>query len=251
MLDALYFALGLNLTGFIVAFNFGTDKMTDISYALTFAGIGVFGILHDWSSPAKWVVSLLVLVWAARLGGYLLYRIHTIGRDTRFDTMRHVWWRFGGFWLLQALAAWIVMLPATLLSQVPQVADIQLLVIIGAILALGGIVFEGISDHQKFTFMRNPLNRGKWMDSGLWAYSRHPNYFGEILTWVGVFVCCSPWLHGNAFFVGLISPVFIALLLIFVSGIPLLEKSADKKYGTNPQYQAYKRSTSILIPLPR
>ncbi|MFP4656189.1 MAG: DUF1295 domain-containing protein [Candidatus Woesearchaeota archaeon] len=101
---------------------------------------------------------------------------------------------------------------------------------------------ESFSDFQKLTFKKQPKNKGRFIKSGLWKYSRHPNYFGEILCWIGVYVFCGVWMWG------LISPIFITTMLLFVSGIPLLEKKADEKWGGSREYQKYKHETPILIP---
>ncbi|MBD3155066.1 MAG: DUF1295 domain-containing protein, partial [Candidatus Aenigmarchaeota archaeon] len=110
-----------------------------------------------------------------------------------------------------------------------------------------GLTIETIADLQKFKFKNNPKNKGKWIQSGLWKYSRHPNYFGEILCWVGVYIYCLNYLSGLNALIGLISPVFISSLLLFVTGIPRLEERHDKKYGDKKEYQKYKKKTSKLI----
>jgi steroid 5-alpha reductase family enzyme len=113
----------------------------------------------------------------------------------------------------------------------------------------GGFVVEAVADAQKSAFRAKDENRGRFIASGLWRYSRHPNYFGELLVWWGLFVFTVPVLHGAAFAV-VIGPIFITVLLLFVSGIPLVERSADEKYGSDDAYREYKRRTSILVPLP-
>jgi len=248
MLETLLFALGLNTAMFLVAFYKKTDKLTDISYAVTFAGIAIFGAVQNKMSIAQWVVVGITLLWAVRLGSYLLYRIHVIGRDKRFDEMRKSFWKFGRFWVLQGLTAWIVLLPASILMQSNSVTSLESIVVFGALISVFGIIFEGISDIQKFNFIQNKANKGKWIESGLWKYSRHPNYFGEILTWVGVYIVSYTWLVGNEVYIALIGPLFISFILIFVSGIPILEKGADKRWGADKKYQEYKKRTSVLIP---
>jgi len=114
-----------------------------------------------------------------------------------------------------------------------------------------GLVLEATADLQKYRFSRDPKNKGAWIDEGVWRYSRHPNYFGEILVWVGVYLLAFPALIGWEKVIGLASPVLIICLLLFVSGVPLLEKAADARWGNEPAYKRYKRRTSILILLPK
>ena len=118
----------------------------------------------------------------------------------------------------------------------------------GAVVWLGGLLIEAAADAQKSAFKAKDTNRGRIITTGLWRYSRHPNYFGEILVWWGLFAYAVPFLHGAAFAV-VAGPVFITLLLLFVSGIPPLERGADEKHGDDPAYREYKRRTSILVPL--
>lgn len=247
MLETLVFALVLNLIGFVFAFSFKTDKLTDISYAATFMGIAIFGIARNETNAYKWCAAILVFAWAFRLGSYLLYRIHFLGRDKRFDEMRGNFLKFLRFWLLQAVTAWVVMLPASyVLAGTGDGATT--LFVIGFAVALGGLVFEAVADMQKFAFMRDPARKHTWIDSGLWRYSRHPNYVGEITFWMGVYCASFSFMSGTERLVGLASPLLITLLLVFVSGVPLLEKSADKRWGKDKAYQAYKRRTPVLIP---
>ncbi len=119
----------------------------------------------------------------------------------------------------------------------------------GAVIWLIGLAIEAVSDAQKSAFKAKATKGERFISQGLWKYSRHPNYFGEILVWWGLFLFAVPFLHGAAFAV-VIGPIFITLLLVFVSGIPLLERSAEAKHGDDPVYREYKRRTSILVPLP-
>jgi len=122
--------------------------------------------------------------------------------------------------------------------------------IVGVVLWLIGLVVEAVADWQKFQFIQNKKNKDKWIQSGIWKYSRHPNYFGEIMVWFGVYVFVVSGLTGSEQLFAMASPLFITFLLLFVSGVPLLEKSADAKWGKEPAYKKYKKSTSILLPLP-
>lgn len=248
MLETLFFVLGLNIIGFLIAFRYKTDKLTDISYALSFAGIAIYGALTNTMSIAQWLVFALVMLWAARLGSFLLYRVHVVGKDQRFDEMRKSAVLFGRFWILQGITAWVVMLPATYLLLSGKTTELHIVTLLGAALALFGLVFEAVSDWQKFQFNQNKKNKGNWIASGLWKYSRHPNYFGEICVWYGVYTACLPWLTDKQAYISIISPMTIAMLLIGFSGIPILEKSADKRWGKNAKYLDYKRRTSVLIP---
>ena len=118
----------------------------------------------------------------------------------------------------------------------------------GSALFAVGFVMEAVADHQKSVFKKNPDNEGKFMKSGLWALSRHPNYFGEMLVWWGIALVALPWMRGYSL-LAMIGPVFITVLLIFVSGIPLVEKAWKEKWGDDPEFQAYLKNTRMLIPL--
>lgn len=250
LLSSLIFSVSLNLLLFFPAFLFRTDKLTDISYALTFITLAIFGLFTYEITFPSLVLSAMIFVWAIRLGIYLLSRIKKIGKDKRFDDKREKFWSFAAFWLLQGVTVWIVLLPS-LLFFANSVVVLPAAAYLGVFVWLVGIAIEAVSDKQKYTFINDPKNKGKWVDRGLWKYSRHPNYFGEILLWIGVYLYTIFGLSETQILIGLASPLFIAGLLSFVSGIPLLEKSADKKWGKNQKYLEYKKSTSILIPLKR
>lgn len=253
MLETLIFALVLNLVGFLLAYSFQSDKLTDISYSLTFIGIVLFGILNTDMNTVGWVASTVIFIWALRLGTYLFIRINVIGRDKRFDDMRDNFFRFGSFWLLQAITAWVVCLPITLLfaSEVTGISSTTA-TWLGAGIALSGIMIETIADAQKFRFINDKRNRGKWIESGLWRLSRHPNFFGEILVWIGVYVITIEWLARPELYLAALGPATIIFMLLFVSGVPPLEKAAEEKWGKNKDYQQYRNRTSVVIPmLPR
>jgi steroid 5-alpha reductase family enzyme len=226
-----------------------TDVVTDLSYSLSFAVLAIALPSLGAREPVQLVASLLVLIWAVRLGGYLLIRILRIKVDHRFDGMRDKPLRFARFWLLQAISVGVIMLPVSYLVSRDAAPDFGPWAIAGVFVWLVGLAIEAVADAQKSAFKGKEENRDRFITSGLWKYSRHPNYFGEMLVWWGLFVYAVPFLSGAAFAV-VIGPVFITLLLLFVSGIPLLERSADAKYGDDPAYREYKRRTSILVPLP-
>jgi steroid 5-alpha reductase family enzyme len=226
-----------------------TDVVTDLSYSLTFAVLALVLLATGAREPVQLVAALLVLLWAGRLGAYLFRRILRMKVDHRFDGIREEPLRFARFWLLQAITVAVVMLPVSYLLDRNDPPGFRPWTIAGTCIWLAGLLIEAVADAQKSAFRANEGNRGRFIASGLWRYSRHPNYFGELLVWWGLFVYAVPVLHGWAFAV-VAGPVFITLLLLFVSGIPPLERSADEKYGNDPAYRAYKRRTSILVPLP-
>ncbi len=242
-------ALALNGAFFAVAAARRTDVVTDLSYSLTFALLAVVLPFTGAREPSQLVASLLVLLWAVRLGAYLFRRILRMKVDHRFDEMRDKPLRFARFWLLQALTVAVIMLPVSYLLDRSGAPGLGAWAAAGAAVWFAGLLIEAVADAQKSAFRAKDGNRGRFVSGGLWRYSRHPNYFGEILVWWGLFLYAVPFLDGAAFAV-VAGPVFITLLLLFVSGIPLLERSADEKYGHDPAYRDYKRRTSILVPLP-
>ncbi|MGB0757359.1 MAG: DUF1295 domain-containing protein [Patescibacteria group bacterium] len=249
LLTSLGIALGINMLMFIPAYIFRTDKLTDISYAITFVVLALYGFILSAGNIFTGILLAIISIWAARLGGYLLIRIRKTGKDKRFDTMRNNFWKFIRFWILQGFTVWAVLIPSILFfgnhpKQISSFAYIG----IGAWMI--GLLIEAFADIQKYRFINDLNNKGKWIDTGLWKYSRHPNYFGEILLWVGVYVYTVFGLSTGQAVLGLIGPLYIACLIIFVSGIPLLEKAADKRWGSDQNYQQYKKRTSVLIPLP-
>ena len=245
---ALFLAVLIQLILFIPAYGYKTDKLTDLSYALTFIILALLLFIFNKFSGGKLVLFIMITLWAIRLGSYLFRRIHHMGRDARFDGIRENFFRFMGFWLLQGVTIWIIIIPAAFYFDAP--AKFTFLTVLGLIIWLKGLVIETVADHQKFVFKIDKLNANKWIDTGLWKYSRHPNYFGEILCWFGIYIYAVSALSGYNILIALISPVFIALLLLYYSGVPGLEKSADARFGNDRRYRHYKKNTSILFILP-
>lgn len=245
------FALGINIFMFVPAYINKTDKLTDISYSVSFAAVAIFAFLLSERSALHVVLLGCVLLWALRLGSYLFIRINWMKRDKRFDGMREDFWRFLKFWLLQGASVFVVLL-AALLAFGGESADMSALAYAGVGVFLTGLLLEATADAQKFAFMKKPKNKGKWIESGVWSVSRHPNYLGEIMVWSGVWLIAIGALPElSSKLVALISPLYITLLLLFVSGVPLLEKAAEERWGKDSAYQAYKRRTPVLIPMLR
>lgn len=231
----LILSISINLIMFIPAYFFKTDKLTDVSYAITFITLSLLMIIYQ----DIWIISLMIIIRAIRLWTYLLIRIMKIQKDNRFDEMRNNRKKFIKFWLLQWFSVAIIS-SSLLLSMSNDV------LIVWIIIRVIGLIIESIADHQKFQFILNKKNW--WIQTWLWKYSRHPNYFGEILCRIWIYIAALPNLIGINKLIGLISPIFIIILLLFVSGIPLLEKSARKKRRDNQEYKKYIKKTSILIP---
>jgi steroid 5-alpha reductase family enzyme len=249
-LIALGISVAINAIFFAFAVLLRTDKVTDLSYSLSFVVLAVVLLLRGGHfSPLHVLTAALICAWGIRLGAYLFARILKTGVDHRFDDMRDRPLRFARFWALQAFTVWVVMLPATRLFALSGGDGLPAGTIIGAVVWVLGFALEVTSDAQKAAFKKDPANLDRFISSGLWRYSRHPNYFGESLLWWGLFVMAVPAFTGWDFLTAL-GPLFLTLLLLFVSGIPPLEKSADKKHGGKPGYQEYKRRTSIFLPLP-
>jgi len=247
LLTDLALALLINVALFIPAFALKTDKLTDASYSLTFIFLSLRAFFSSSNGSAtNYLLLAMILLWAFRLGVFLWMRVNKLGRDKRFDDIRTHALRFFGFWVLQGLSVWLIMLPSLLFWRVTE-RRLGLLAVFGIAIWALGLTIESIADYQKAKFYRTQNLQHRWINTGLWRYSRHPNYFGEILVWVGIYLFTLPAFSWPIALFALISPVYIIVLLRFVSGVPKLEKSADAKFGYLPNYRAYKRSTSCLL----
>ena len=248
LLATLVICLGIQAIFFAFAATLRTDKVTDLSYGLTFVIVaGVLLLQGDARQRPQLVLAAMVALWGVRLAGYLLFRIIHMGRDKRFDGVRENFWRFFRFWFFQGVAVWIIMLPVIVWFGTP--GPWNALMTAAVIAWAIGLLIETAADAQKFAAKRRPGGESRWMDTGLWRYSRHPNYFGELVVWWAVFLFVASDLTG-AQWLTIAGPLAITFLLLRVTGIPTLEASAAKKWGDNPDYQAYVRRTSRLLPWP-
>lgn len=233
---------------FIPAFVLQSEKFFDLTGSLSYITVITVTLLLSGTFDSRSIlIFLLVVVWAARLGTFLYRRIKKAGKDDRFDEIKPSFLRFLNVWTIQGL--WITLTLAAALVAITSSyrKGIDVFAIIGLLIWLLGFGIEAVADYQKSRFNADPANKGKFVNTGLWSRSRHPNYFGEITLWIGIAVIALPVLRGWQF-VALISPIFVTLLLTKVSGIPLLEKKADKKWGGQEDYEAYKKKTPVLIP---
>jgi len=253
---SLYLLLGMlafviNWVAFIPAYKMQTEHFYDLTGSMTYLSIMIIALIFGdvWDNPRAILLITLSCIWSIRLGSFLFLRIKKDGKDSRFDDIKPVASRFLMTWTLQAL--WVFLTLAAALAVITSVNQVALGIygVIGLIVWIFGITIEVIADQQKRAFKKDPKNKGRFISSGLWAYSRHPNYFGEITLWIGVFIICIPVLQGWQW-TTIISPIFVYLLITKVSGVNKLEKIADKRWGGEPAYEAYKQRTSELLLMP-
>jgi len=225
-----------------------SEKLYDASGSLTHLSIILAGLLHDpVRSPRQILLSIFAVVWCTRLGTFLFNRISQDSKDSRFTELKEEFWSFSIDWNLQVLWVFLLELPVMLVNTSPQ-PPTGLWDVLGWSLWCSGFLLEAVADGQKFAFRGDPSNRGRFITTGLWRYSRHPNYFGEILMWIGLCMSFTSCVSSTAQLLAWISPAFNALLLIYVSGVPLLEKAGAKKWGQEPEYRHYMENTSCIVP---
>ncbi|KAL7012786.1 hypothetical protein ACKWTF_015047 [Chironomus riparius] len=224
-----------------------TEKHFDLVGSATFvSAIIVNFVISGHYSIRTVLLNLLIIIWTVRLGAFLNARItRNNGIDARFADFKTSPSRFLMIWTLQGVWVFIMLLPLLIITQNEKNIQLESLDYIGCILFIAGILIESIADYQKLQFRSESKNKDKFIKSGLWTYSRHPNYFGEILLWCSIAVI---GFSGSQSWLVFISPAFIASMLIFGSGIPILEKNADEKFGHYEEYKIYKKSTPVLVP---
>ena len=242
----------IHLIIFIPSAIMKNEKFYDFTGMIAYLSIIMFAIQQKYIQIHSidiysLVLSLLISIWTLRLGIFLFYRVLKVGEDIRFKDVKNnalkffVWFSISSLWVsLTTMAAMNVVTSKNYNK------DLTLLYI-GTMIWVFGFLFEIISDYQKIKFKNNALNKNKFINSGLWSISRHPNYFGEIILWIGIYIITLPSTSGLEY-LGIISPLFVIVLLNKVSGINLLEASADKKWGSSKEYQKYKKITPKLIP---
>lgn len=236
---------------FVPSFIGQTEHYFDLTGSLSFIATV---LLANWlagtttgNDPRALLLSGMVLIWAVRLGSFLFLRVKRTGQDRRFNEMKTRFWRFlftwtlGGLWVLMTLAAALAAITSG------RVVALDWLAWAGFALWLAGFALEVVADRQKSAFRRDPANAERFIRSGVWAWSRHPNYLGEMVLWVGVALVAAPVLQGWQYLT-LLSPVFVILLIARISGIPLLEARAEEKWGQDADYIDYKKTTAVLIP---
>jgi len=243
----------LHWIAFIPAYLARTEKFYDIAGTVAYLSVlATASYLTVISSNSNLqlrsiIAIILVLIWALRLGLFLFVRVLRAGEDRRFREVKQNFSKFLVWWSVSAL--WVFLTAANALTMIinnVSFAD-DFYFYFGLSLWSLGFSFEAIADEQKRRFKSDKKNKDAFISTGLWGLSRHPNYFGEILLWVGMAVIALPTLIGWQY-VTLISPIFIYFLLTRVSGVNLLEERANQKWGGTEEYESYVKKTPVLIP---
>ena len=241
-------ALVIQWTAFVPAYKYQTEMFYDLVGSVTYLLLVTLALMLSGEATSRdLILAVLIGIWSVRLGSFLFNRIIHEGKDSRFDTIKPSFSKFFLAWTIQGM--WVIVTVGAGLASITaqRYVEIDIWAIAGVMLWGLGFLTEVVADGQKQSFRSNTANRGKFICSGLWAYSRHPNYFGEIVLWIGIALIAFPVLSGWQL-VTLISPLFVLVLLTTVSGVPMLEEKADEKWGDNPTYQRYKQQVPVLIP---
>jgi steroid 5-alpha reductase family enzyme len=242
---------GLQITGFIPSFYLKSEKYYDLLGGLTF----VFSILlmlflrfqkTNHLSVREIILAISVLLWTIRLSFFLFQRVKRVGKDERFDSYKFSFSKFLLAWMTQGFWVFMCLFP-TLIVFSSSTNYENLYLTFGGLIYLVGLVIEIIADYQKTIHNKINSNERKFISSGLWSRSRHPNYFGEFLIWTGITIICFPVFSGLKY-VALITPIFIYFLLNYISGINLLEERGKEKWGNNPEYIKYLKTTPKFFP---
>jgi len=233
---------------FIPAFLRQTEKFFDITGSITYISVTILAVVLSPVVDGRSILLLIVVVvWAARLGTFLFRRVHKAGKDDRFDELKPSFVRFLNVWTLQGLWVTFTLSAALVAITTANRKNLDIFALLGFLIWSVGFAIEVVADAQKSRFKADPKNKGKFIRTGLWSRSRHPNYFGEIILWIGVAIIALPVLQGWQW-VAMISPIFVTILLTRISGVPMLEAKADKKWGGQEDYEEYKKNTPVLIP---
>lgn len=249
--NAIIIAYIIQWIAFIPAYIFQTEKFYDLTGSITYLTVVTYVSYHSYATMnvnlPSIVLAACILLWTIRLGSFLFMRIHKAGEDKRFREIKPSPTRFFMTWTLQGM--WVSICSMCALTAIASTNGVvqNSLFFIGLLVFVIGFVIEIIADMQKSNFRKDPKHKDQFIQQGLWAYSRHPNYFGEITLWTGIAIMSLSSLSGGQY-ITLISPLFTYLLLVYVSGVRLLEISGMEKWGHLESYQNYVRKTPSLFP---
>ncbi len=244
--NLVFFIFCIQWISFIPAFIFQTEKFFDLTGSITYLST-VFVALYmiDKINTSSYIIVGCIAIWAIRLGSFLFMRIHKAGEDRRFRDIKTNFSRFFMTWTLQGM--WVSMCLLCVLTALSDTGIVtNNIFYIGLAVFIAGFAIEIIADYQKTVFRKNIDNTDKFISTGLWSYSRHPNYLGEILLWFGIAIMSFSSLKGFQYFT-LISPLFVYILLVYISGIRILENQGNKKWGHLDSYQKYLKNTPRLF----
>ena len=254
VVEAVLIAFIIQWVAFIPAYAFQTEKFYDLTGTLTYLSVTWYALYMSSDkftnlNGASIAIVLLISIWAIRLGSFLFSRIHKDGEDKRFRTIKPSATQFFMTWTLQGL--WVSLCSMCALTAISSESGVVVnaFYYLGVGLFIYGFYTEVKADNEKSKFRSVPENRDKFITTGLWAKSRHPNYFGEIVLWTAIAVISLPSLSGLQY-ITLISPIFTYVLLVHVSGVRMLEARGQKQWGHLEEYKAYQKSTPMLFPKP-
>ena len=249
--NAVLLAYVIHWIAYIPAYLFQTEKFYDLTGSVTYLSVVWFVFLSTYQSISlnfgNLILVLLISIWTIRLGLFLFMRIHKAGEDKRFRTIKTSASQFFMTFTLSGLWVTLCSMCALVAISSPEGLVMNALTYVGIILFIIGFGIEIVADNQKTAFRSIEANKDSFITSGLWSKSRHPNYFGEVLLWFAIAVISFSSLEGLQL-ITLISPVFTYILLVYVSGVRMLEDMNDKKWADDEQYKSYKKNTPMLFP---
>ena len=250
VMQAVMLAFLIQWVAYIPAYIFQTEKFYDLTGSLTYLTViwFVFFSSNNLSglNIQNLIVVTLISIWAIRLGTFLFGRIHKDGEDKRFRTIKTSASQFFMTWTLQGMWVSICTMCAITAISSSQGIIANALFYLGLAFFIVGFAIEVVSDQQKSAFRAVPENKEKFITSGLWSKSQHPNYFGEILLWSAIALLSISSLNGTQYLT-LISPIFTYVLLVYISGVRMLDDMGNKKWGHLEEYKEYKRNTPTLF----
>ena len=249
--NAVLLAYAIHWIAYIPAYLFQTEKFYDLTGSVTYLSVVWFVFLSTYQSISlnfgNLILVLLISIWTIRLGLFLFMRIHKAGEDKRFRTIKTSASQFFMTFTISGLWVTLCSMCALVAISSPEGLVMNALTYVGIILFIIGFGIEIVADNQKTAFRSIEANKDSFITSGLWSKSRHPNYFGEVLLWFAIAVISFSSLEGLQL-ITLISPVFTYILLVYVSGVRMLEDMNDKKWADDEQYKSYKKNTPMLFP---
>ena len=248
VIQTAWIILIIHWAAFLPALIFKTEKFYDLTGSICYAFGSVFVYYQTYGATfsLSLFISIAVLIWTIRLGSFLLKRVLDEGEDKRFRTIKTSPTQF--FMTFNLSALWVVICSLCALTAVSNgVLVVEPIFYLGLLTFITGFSIEIIADNQKTQFRAIPENANKFITTGLWSSSRHPNYFGEVVLWAGIAIMSLPYLEGAQYWT-LISPIFSFVLIYFVSGVRMLEARASVKWGENTEYQKYVKKTPVFFP---